>query len=78
MRDDSLLADSGLVLQRTDDAAAIDTLRADVAMYRGALFAAVDQLHEQRRTIDRLRDELRDLRDERARLARSVFAEAGQ
>lgn len=46
---------------------------ASVHSYRDCLRAALDQMHLMQRTIDRQRDEIAEMREERARLARSVF-----
>lgn len=41
--------------------------------YRAVACAALDQLHEQARIIDRLREELREIKDLQRRMACEVF-----
>lgn len=52
--------------------ALVDALRLSRG-YRETLCAALDQLHDAQRTIDRQREQLAELREAQARYARQLF-----
>lgn len=54
-------------------ASALRRALADAAIYRQAMLASLDQLHEAQQTIQRQREQIAEMREERERLARTVF-----
>lgn len=72
-----LLADSGLTLGITDDAAAIETLRADVRHYRLLYLETFALAVALQRTITEQEVQLQRQRDEWARVSRRLFLPCG-